>query len=134
MLREMAHLRPRTNVFGATFRIRNEASNAIHEFFQQNSFVHLQTPILTSNDCEGAGDVFNVEKPLEKEKSNEKTKEQFFGKDVYLTVSGQLHAEAFACSMNRVYTFGPTFRAECMSKEKKNFFFTFFFFFFLFYL
>ena len=75
--------------------------------FSSQNFIHLQTPIITTNDCEGAGDVFTVEK------QGERNGEQFFGQNAFLTVSGQLHAEAFACSLNRVYTFGPTFRAEC---------------------
>ncbi|MDY6822332.1 MAG: asparagine--tRNA ligase [Thermodesulfobacteriota bacterium] len=101
-LRQIAHLRPRTNKYGAMFRIRSEASFAVHQFFHERGFVYIQTPILTASDCEGAGELFAVaggNPPI-------------FDNDVYLTVSGQLSAEMFALSLGDVYTFGPTFRAE----------------------
>ena len=97
-LREIAHLRPRTNTFSAVFRVRSVLSMAIHEFFQNQGFVYVHAPIITGNDAEGAGEVFN--------------EEDFFGKKASLTVSGQLQAEAFALAFRDVYTFGPTFRAE----------------------
>ena len=104
-LRSIPHLRPRTNTFNAVFRVRSVLSFAIHEFFQGEGFVYVHTPLITSNDCEGAGETFKVmssiDKPLE-----------FFGKNANLTVSGQLHVEPFALTFRDVYTFGPTFRAE----------------------
>ena len=106
-LREQAHLRGRTNTFGAVFRIRNHLAFAVHEFFQKRGFVLAHTPILTSSDCEGAGELFRV--------GHEGTKasgEEFFGRPAFLTVSGQLEAEFLALSLGDVYTFGPTFRAE----------------------
>lgn len=105
-LREIAHLRPRANTFNAVFRMRNAMSMAIHEFFQQEGFMYVHTPIITSNDAEGAGNTFGI---VTKDK-NPKT--DFFGKEVALTVSGQLHVEPFALAFRDVYTFGPTFRAE----------------------
>jgi asparaginyl-tRNA synthetase len=112
-LRSIAHLRGRTNKFGAMFRIRSETSRAVHDFFHQNGFYYLHSPILTGSDCEGAGEMFRVttldlHKPLPKELDTE----DFFGKEANLTVSGQLSAETYALSHGRVYTFGPTFRAE----------------------
>jgi asparaginyl-tRNA synthetase len=109
-LRKIAHLRPRTNKYGAIFRIRSELSFAIHKFFQERAFRYIHTPIITSLDCEGAGELFRVTH-LADEQDNEITKE-FFGKEANLTVSGQLAAEMFALSLGDVYTFGPTFRAE----------------------
>jgi len=106
-LREIAHLRPRTNLYSAVFRIRSGAAYAIHSFFNQKNFVYIHTPIITTSDCEGAGDMFSVIAPGASEKSKE-----FFGKSAFLTVSGQLNAECFALSLGNVYTFGPTFRAE----------------------
>src|SRR5690554_87935 len=106
-LREIAHLRTRTNTFSAVFRVRSVLSMAIHEFFQNQGFVYVHTPIITGNDAEGAGEVFSVDVESKKDK-----KEHFFGKPASLTVSGQLQAEAFALSFRDVYTFGPTFRAE----------------------
>ncbi|NLA77979.1 MAG: asparagine--tRNA ligase [Erysipelothrix sp.] len=103
-LREIAHLRVRTNTFSAVFRVRSVLSMAIHEFFQSQGFVYLHSPIITSNDAEGAGEVFGL-------KVGDK-KEEFFGKPASLTVSGQLQAEAYALAFRDVYTFGPTFRAE----------------------
>lgn len=107
-LRTIAHLRPRTNKYGAMFRIRAEASFAVHLFFKERGFYHIHTPILTTLDCEGAGELFAV---LEASRDN-KQRAPLFDKTLYLTVSGQLAAEMFACSLGNVYTFGPTFRAE----------------------
>lgn len=106
-LREIAHLRPKANTFAAVFRVRSVLSMAIHEFFQNQGFVYVHTPIITSNDCEGAGETFTV--TTRKDGEYEK---DFFNRHVSLTVSGQLHAEAFAHAFRDVYTFGPTFRAE----------------------
>ncbi|MCD8574836.1 MAG: asparagine--tRNA ligase [Erysipelotrichaceae bacterium] len=106
-LREIAHLRVRSNTFSAVFRVRSLLSMAIHEFFQNQGFIYVHTPIITGNDAEGAGEVFRVESD-----SFAKKNDHFFGKDASLTVSGQLHAEAFALAFRDVYTFGPTFRAE----------------------
>jgi len=102
-LRTIAHLRPRTNLFSAVFRIRSVASHAIHSFFQERGFVNVHTPIITCSDAEGAGEMFSV---------TTGHKEDFFGKKAGLTVSGQLNAEAYALAFGGVYTFGPTFRAE----------------------
>ncbi len=113
-LRDFTHLRSRTNTFSAIARVRNTLAMAIHEFFQKQDFIWLHTPILTGNDAEGAGKMFHVT-TLDLEKiPNGKVdySQDFFGSQVNLTVSGQLEAEAYACSMGKVYTFGPTFRAE----------------------
>ncbi len=108
-LREIAHLRPRSNLFGCVFRTRSRLAYAIHQFFQEKGFVYVHTPIITASDCEGAGEMFRVT-TLD---GNETDKENdFFGKPTYLTVSGQLEVETFACALSNVYTFGPTFRAE----------------------
>ena len=104
-LRDIAHLRPRTNTFSAVFRVRSVLSMAIHEFFQSQGFIYVHTPIITSNDAEGAGETFNVV-------TNDKDPKSFFGKPACLSVSGQLQVEAFALAYRDVYTFGPTFRAE----------------------
>lgn len=104
-LREIAHLRPRANTFYATYRVRSVLSMAIHEFFQSRGFVYVHTPLITTNDCEGAGQVFDVT-------VKGKDPDAFFGKPVNLTVSGQLTVEPFALAFRDVYTFGPTFRAE----------------------
>ena len=116
-LREWAHLRPRTNTFGAVARVRNCISNSIHQFFQERSFLYVNTPIITASDCEGAGEMFQVTTmDLNKiaaeqiEKLNYRF--DFFDKPSYLTVSGQLEAETYACALGKVYTFAPTFRAE----------------------
>ena len=109
-LRDIAHLRPRTNTFLAVFKVRSVIAQAIHEFFAQNEFVYVHTPIITSSDCEGAGEMFRVT-TLEDTKGTPET-EDFFGKKTSLTVSGQLSAEAMAMAFSNVYTFGPTFRAE----------------------
>ena len=106
-LREIPHLRPRTNTFMAVFKIRSVVSQSLHEFFRQNGFVYIHTPIITGNDAEGAGECFTV---TTREDGN--YREDFFGKHACLTVSGQLHVEPFALSFGKVYTFGPTFRAE----------------------
>ena len=106
-LREIGHLRPRTNTFSAVFRVRSVLSMAIHEFFQNQGFVYVHTPIITGNDAEGAGEVFTVTT-----REDAKYEDDFFGKKASLTVSGQLQAEAFALAFRDVYTFGPTFRAE----------------------
>src|SRR6516164_6116747 len=109
-LRTIAHLRPRSNLFGAVFRLRSRLAYAVHQFFQERDFVYVQTPIITASDCEGAGELFRVTTLKEgKDKADEP---DFFGKATYLTVSGQLEAETFACALSKVYTFGPTFRAE----------------------
>jgi asparaginyl-tRNA synthetase len=109
-LRSIAHLRPRTNKYGAMFRIRSELAQAIHKFFADKGFFYIHTPIITGSDCEGAGEMFRVTS-LEPG-STESADKDFFGKPAQLTVSGQLSAEMFALSLGDVYTFGPTFRAE----------------------
>ena len=109
-LREIAHLRPRTNTFGAIARVRNCVCKTIHNFFQDRGFLNLQTPIITTSDCEGAGEMFTVT-ALDDAKTSDYS-EDFFGKKASLTVSGQLEAEIYACAVGPVYTFGPTFRAE----------------------
>ncbi|NJB69340.1 asparaginyl-tRNA synthetase [Desulfobaculum xiamenense] len=111
-LRSIAHLRPRTNKFGAIFRIRSEAAYAVHKFFRDNGFAYVHSPIITGSDCEGAGEMFRVTTldPASPEACNPEN--DFFGKSAALTVSGQLAAEIFATSLGDVYTFGPTFRAE----------------------
>ncbi len=109
-LRSIAHLRPRTNLYGAAFRIRSRMAFAIHRFFQERDFVYVHTPIITASDCEGAGEMFRVTTLPDSQIS--KDTEDFFGKRAYLTVSGQLEGETFACALSNIYTFGPTFRAE----------------------
>jgi asparaginyl-tRNA synthetase len=137
-LRTIAHLRPRTNTFGAIARVRNGVSRSIHDFFQEQGFLYLHTPIITSSDCEGAGELFRVttlnlgevaEPPVADAPGSPQPpvadaggsppgkkavdfRRDFFGRPTYLTVSGQLQAEIFACGLGKVYTFGPTFRAE----------------------
>ncbi len=108
-LRQIAHLRPRSNLFGCIFRTRSRLAYAIHQFFQEKGFVYVHTPIITASDCEGAGEMFRVTTldGNQTDKDND-----FFGKPTYLTVSGQLEVETFACALSNVYTFGPTFRAE----------------------
>lgn len=108
-LRQIGHLRPRTNKYGAIFRMRSEASYAVHKFFRDRGFFYVHTPIITGSDCEGAGQMFRV---TTLEDTKKPVAEDFFGKAAYLTVSGQLEVENFACSLGGVYTFGPTFRAE----------------------
>jgi asparaginyl-tRNA synthetase len=109
-LRSIAHLRPRSNLFGAVFRTRSKLALAVHEFFQSREFVYVHTPIITASDCEGAGEMFRV--TTLKGNVDEKPEADFFGKKAYLTVSGQLEGETFACALSNIYTFGPTFRAE----------------------
>ncbi len=115
-LREIAYLRPRTNLFGAAFRIRSEAAFAIHKFFNDRGFVYVHTPIITASDCEGAGAMFQVTTlDIDEQVKSGKPvdyKKDFFGKKASLTVSGQLSAETYAMAFGNVYTFGPTFRAE----------------------
>src|SRR5438067_1842539 len=115
-LREIAHLRPRSNLFGSVFRVRSRLAFAIHKFFQERGFIYVHTPIITGSDCEGAGELFRVstidlKNPPRKGNEIDYAKD-FFARQTYLTVSGQLEAEAFACALSKVYTFGPTFRAE----------------------
>jgi asparaginyl-tRNA synthetase len=115
-LRTIAHLRPRTNKYGAAFRIRSEMAYGIHKFFKDRGFRYLHSPILTGSDCEGAGELFrvttlNLDNPPQKEGKAD-FQQDFFGKEANLTVSGQLSAEMFALALGDVYTFGPTFRAE----------------------
>ncbi len=112
-LREIAHLRPRTNLLGAVFRVRSRLAYAIHQFFQERHFVYVHTPIITASDCEGAGEMFRVTTLDAKGMAAKNAGElDFFGKPTYLTVSGQLEGETFACALSNIYTFGPTFRAE----------------------
>ncbi len=116
-LRTIQHLRPRTNLFSAVFRVRSVAAQAIHEFFQGRGFVYVHTPIITGSDCEGAGEMFRVttldlNDPPRKEDGTVDDSKDFFGKATSLTVSGQLNCENFAMAFGDVYTFGPTFRAE----------------------
>ncbi len=124
-LRTIAHLRPRTNTFGAVARVRNRVCNSIHQFFQERGFLYVHTPIITASDCEGAGAMFQVTAldlaaEVEKTAKSEKAERggeidfsrDFFHRPAYLTVSGQLEAETFACGLGKTYTFGPTFRAE----------------------
>ncbi len=116
-LRTIAHLRPRSNVFSAVFRVRSVAAYAIHKFFQDQDFVYTHTPILTGSDCEGAGEMFKVttlplnNTPLTENGAIDYSKD-FFGKETNLTVSGQLNGECYALAFRNIYTFGPTFRAE----------------------
>lgn len=112
-LREVAYLRPRTNLFQAVFRVRSIAAYAIHKYFQDRGYVYFHAPLITASDCEGAGEMFQVTTlPLDKIKGDIDYSKDFFGKLTGLTVSGQLEAETFALSYKKTYTFGPTFRAE----------------------
>jgi len=116
-LRTIQHLRPRTNLFSATFRVRSVAAYAVHEFFQNRGFVYVHTPLITGSDCEGAGEMFRVstldpKNPPLTENGEVDWSQDFFGKMTSLTVSGQLNAETYAMAFGSVYTFGPTFRAE----------------------
>lgn len=122
-LRSIAHLRPRSNLFSAVFRIRSEAAFAIHEFFNQQGFMYVHTPIITSSDAEGAGDMFRVttldpKNPPLTEDGDVDFSEDFFGKASFLTVSGQLNGEAFAQAYRNIYTFGPTFRSEHSNTQR----------------
>ncbi len=122
-LRSIAHLRPRTNLYSAVFRVRSIAAHAVHTFFQDNGFVYVHTPIITASDCEGAGEMFHVSTldfkniPLTEENKVDYSQD-FFGKEASLTVSGQLNAENFAMAFGNVYTFGPTFRAENSNTQR----------------
>ncbi|MGD8674440.1 MAG: OB-fold nucleic acid binding domain-containing protein, partial [Desulfobacterales bacterium] len=115
-LRSIAHLRPRTNKYGAAFRIRSDLSFAVHTFFKDRGFTYIHSPVITASDCEGAGELFHVTAldlsrvPLKNGQTD--YDQDFFGKEANLTVSGQLAAEMFALALGDVYTFGPTFRAE----------------------
>lgn len=116
-LREYAHLRPRTNLMGAVMRIRNTLAYAIHSFFQQNGFMWVATPLITTSDCEGAGEMFTItnfdlNNVPKDDKGQVDFSKDFFGKHAFMTVSGQLNVETYACAFSKVYTFGPTFRAE----------------------
>lgn len=122
-LREVAHLRPRTNLFHAVFRLRSVAAFAIHDFFQNRGFIYVHTPIITANDGEGAGQMFNVttfdlNRIPRTEDGSIDYKKDFFGKPTNLTVTGQLEAEAYALAFKDVYTFGPTFRAENSNTQR----------------
>ena len=122
-LRTIAHLRPRTNAFFATFRVRSILSYAIHKFFQEKNFVYVQTPIITGSDAEGAGEMFrlttlDINNVPRTEKGDIDFKQDFFGKEANLTVSGQLNVETFATAFKNTYTFGPTFRAEKSNTPK----------------
>ncbi len=122
-LRTVAHLRPRTNLFSAVFRVRSVAAHAIHCFFQDQGFVYVHTPIITASDCEGAGEMFQVTtldvgNPPRNEDGSVDYSQDFFGKSANLTVSGQLNAENFAMAFGNVYTFGPTFRAENSNTQR----------------
>jgi asparaginyl-tRNA synthetase len=116
-LREIAHLRPRSNLFGAVFRVRSRLAYAVHRFFQEKGFLYVHTPIITTSDAEGAGDMFRVTTldlahPPMTEQGEVDSAKDFFGKKTFLTVSGQLEGEIFATALSNIYTFGPTFRAE----------------------
>ncbi|MBR1601571.1 MAG: asparagine--tRNA ligase [Alphaproteobacteria bacterium] len=122
-LRTIAHLRPRTNKYGAAFRVRSRLSYAIHNFFQERGFFYVHTPIITASDCEGAGEMFQIttldlkNPPLLPNGEIDYSKD-FFGKESRLTVSGQLNGEMYACALGNIYTFGPTFRAENSNTQR----------------
>src|SRR5690606_15588215 len=116
-LRDYAHLRVRTNTFGAVARMRHTMSMAVHRFFHERGLYWVHTPIITASDCEGAGEMFRVStldalNPARTPEGGVNWAEDFFGKEAFLTVSGQLNVETYACALSKVYTFGPTFRAE----------------------
>ena len=111
-LRTMAHLRVRTNTFGAITRLRNRLAQSVHRFFDESGFFWVNTPIITSSDCEGAGDMFRVSTLDQVNRQQTDFTDDFFGSETFLTVSGQLNLESYACALKKVYTFGPTFRAE----------------------
>ncbi len=116
-LREVAHLRPRTNLIGAVARVRNTLSQAIHRFYHENGYFWVSTPLITASDTEGAGEMFRVstldmQNLPRTDKGEVDFSEDFFGKEAFLTVSGQLNGETYACALSKIYTFGPTFRAE----------------------
>lgn len=122
-LRTIAHLRPRTNKYGAAFRVRSRLSYAVHQFFQERGFFYVHTPIITASDCEGAGEMFQIttldlkNPPLLPDGKVDYSKD-FFGKESRLTVSGQLNGEMYACALGNIYTFGPTFRAENSNTQR----------------
>src|SRR3989449_10135850 len=124
-LREIAHLRPRSNLFSSVFRVRSRLAFAVHKFFQERGFVYVHTPIITGSDCEGAGELFRVttidtrNPPRLPDGSIDYAKD-FFARPTYLTVSGQLEAEALACALSKVYTFGPTFRSEISNTSRHS--------------
>ena len=124
-LREIAHLRPRSNLFGAVFRVRSRLAYAVHQFFQERNFHYVHTPIITASDAEGAGDMFRVttldlaNPPKTGDGKDIDHAKDFFGKKTFLTVSGQLEGEIFAHALSNIYTFGPTFRAE-KSKTRRH--------------
>ena len=111
-LRTMAHLRVRTNTFGAITRLRNRLAQSVHRFFDESGFFWVNTPIITASDCEGAGDMFRVSTLDQINRQQTDFSDDFFGSETFLTVSGQLNLESHACALKKVYTFGPTFRAE----------------------
>ncbi len=111
-LRSVAHLRPRTNTFGAISRLRHQVAQSVHRYFSDRGFVWVNTPIITASDCEGAGELFRVSTLDQVNQSRKDYSEDFFGEETYLAVSGQLNVEAFCLALKNVYTFGPTFRAE----------------------
>ena len=111
-LRSISHLRPRANLYGATFRMRSRMAQAVHRFFDERDFTYVHTPIITASDCEGAGEMFRVSTHDASKAEPQSYDDDFFNKAAYLTVSGQLEGEAFATALSNVYTFGPTFRAE----------------------
>ncbi len=122
-LRTIAHLRPRTNKYGAAFRVRSRLSYAIHNFFQNRGFVYVHTPLLTAADCEGAGEMFQVttldlKNPPKLPNGEVDYSKDFFGTQAHLTVSGQLNGEMYACALGNIYTFGPTFRAENSNTQR----------------
>ncbi len=122
-LRTIAHLRPRTNKYGAAFRIRSELSYAIHKFFHERGFYYVHTPIITGSDCEGAGEIFRVttldlNNPPRTPDGKIDYAQDFFGKEAHLTVSGQLNGEMYATALGNIYTFGPTFRAEDSNTQR----------------
>lgn len=122
-LRTVAHLRPRTNKYGAAFRVRSRLSYAIHNFFQSRGFVYVHTPLITASDCEGAGEMFQVttldlKNPPKLANGEIDYSKDFFGKEARLTVSGQLNGEMYACALGDIYTFGPTFRAENSNTQR----------------
>ena len=122
-LREIAHLRPRSNTFSAVFRVRSLVAYALHQFFQERGFVYVHTPLITASDAEGAGEMFQVttldlDNPPRTEDGQIDYSEDFFGKKTCLTVSGQLEGEIFAMAFRDIYTFGPTFRAENSNTQR----------------
>ena len=122
-LRTIAHLRPRTNKYGAAFRVRSRLSYAIHNFFQSRGFSYVHTPLITASDCEGAGEMFQVttldlKNPPRLKNGEIDYSKDFFGKEARLTVSGQLNGEMYACALGDIYTFGPTFRAENSNTQR----------------